>query len=80
MSSSIGAFAMHISIPRIRPTLRHPLRRLSAELILIVVLKLAFLTLISWYVSAHYPHADTRPAAVERLLAPAPSTTPETKP
>jgi hypothetical protein len=59
---------------------RNPLRRLSTELVLIVLAKIAFLSLIGWYVSAHYPHADTRPAAVERLLAPSSSSSPETKP
>lgn len=59
---------------------RRPLRRLSAELIFIVIAKLALLSLLGWYLSTHYPHADTRPAAVERLLAPAPSTPPEAKP
>lgn len=64
---------------RSRPP-RNPLRRLSAELIFIVLAKIALLSLIGWYLSAHYPHADTRPAAVERLLAPSSSTVPETKP
>ena len=59
---------------------RRPLRRLSAELILIVVAKLALLSLLGWYLSTHYSHTDTRPAAVERLLAPAPSTPSEAKP
>ena len=59
---------------------RNPLRRLSTELILIVLAKIAFLSLIGWYVSAHYPRADTRPAAVERLLAPSSSNPPESKP
>lgn len=72
---------MHMLPERIRTSPpRNPLRRLSAELILIVLAKIAFLSLIGWYVSAHYPRADTRPAAVERLLAPSSSTTPETKP
>lgn len=72
---------MHMSPESVRPSLpRNPLRRLSTELILIVLAKIAFLSLLGWYVSTHYPHADTHPAAVERLLAPAPSTKPETKP
>ena len=72
---------MHMLPECIRPRKpRNPLRRLSAELVLIVLAKIAFLSLIGWYVSAHYPRADTRPAAVERLLAPSSSTTPETKP
>ena len=72
---------MHMPPECIRPRQsRNPLRRLSAELILIVLAKIAFLSLIGWYVSTHYPRADTRPAAVERLLAPSPSTPPESKP
>lgn len=50
---------------------RRPLRRLGGELVLIVLAKLALLSLIGWYVSTHYPRTDTRPAALERLLAPA---------
>jgi hypothetical protein len=64
----------HPSLPR------NPLRRLSAELILIVLAKIAFFALIWWFVAAHYPRPDTRPSAIEHLLAPSPSTTPEAKP
>ncbi|RUL74438.1 hypothetical protein [Dyella choica] len=72
---------MHMQSERIRSTSSHnPLRRLSTELILIVLAKLALLALIGWYLSVHYPRADTRPAAVERLLAPAPPTPSEAKP
>lgn len=71
---------MHMPPECVRPRRhRNPLRRLSTELILIVLAKIAFLSLIGWYVSTHYPRADTRPAAVERLLAP-PSNPPESKP
>ncbi|MFK2873894.1 cytochrome oxidase putative small subunit CydP [Dyella lipolytica] len=62
------------------PPPRRPLRRLSVELILIVLAKIAFLSLIWWIVASHYPRPDTRPAAIEHLLAPSPSTTPEAKP
>jgi hypothetical protein len=46
------------------------LRRLSIELVLIVIAKIAALTLIWWIVAAHYPRPDTRPAAIAHLLAP----------
>ncbi|GLQ90540.1 hypothetical protein [Dyella flagellata] len=72
---------MHMPPQRIHPASpRNPLRRLSAELVLIVIAKLVLLSLLGWYVSTHYPHADTRPAAVERLLAPAAHTPSEAKP
>jgi hypothetical protein len=72
---------MHMPSEYVRPRrTRNPLRRLSTELILIVLGKIAFLSLIGWYVSAHYPRADTRPAAVERLLAPSSPNPPESKP
>ncbi|WP_233511147.1 cytochrome oxidase putative small subunit CydP [Dyella psychrodurans] len=57
-----------------------PLRRLSIELILIVLAKIAFFALIWWIVAAHYPRPDTRPAAIEHLLAPSTHSSPETKP
>lgn len=72
---------MHMLPEQIRPTPpRSALRRLSAELIFIVLAKIVLLALIGWYIAAHYPRADTRPAAIERLLAPSPSITPEAKP
>ena len=71
---------MPIHGPTHLPPPRNPLRRLSAELILIVLAKIAFFSLIWWFVAAHYPRPDTRPAAIEHLLAPSPSTTPEAKP
>jgi len=49
------------------------LRRLGVELVLLVVAKIALLTLIWWVAIAPHPKPDTRPAAIERLLAPAPS-------
>lgn len=52
---------------------RRPLRRLGVELVLLVVAKIALLTLIWWVAIAPHPKPDTRPAAIERLLAPAPS-------
>jgi len=49
------------------------LRRLGRELILLVLAKIAALSLIWWIVAAHYARPDTRPAAIEHLLAPASS-------
>jgi hypothetical protein len=75
-------FPMHM--PSARPARlsvpRNPLRRLSVELILIVLAKIAFFALIWWFVAAHYPHPNTNPAAIEHLLAPSTSPTPEAKP
>lgn len=63
------------AIPSPTPTdpPRPPLRRLGRELILLVIAKIAVLSLIWWIVAAHYERPDTRPAAIEYLLAPAPS-------
>ncbi|TCI07451.1 hypothetical protein EZM97_31510 [Dyella soli] len=52
---------------------RPPLRRLAGKLILLVLAKLVVLTLIWWVATAPYPRPDTRPAAIEHLLAPAPA-------
>ncbi len=57
-----------------QPAEPRPLRRLAIELVLIVIAKLALLTLIWWVAIAPHPRPDTRPAAIERLLAPAAST------
>jgi hypothetical protein len=58
---------------------RRPLHQLARELILLVLAKLVLLTLIWWVAAAHYARPDTRPAAIEHLLAPASaSTTPHT--
>ncbi|AIF46808.1 hypothetical protein [Dyella japonica] len=51
------------------------LRRLGRKLILLVLAKIAFISLIWWVVAAHYVRPDTRPAAIEHLLAPASSST-----
>ncbi|MBT2115755.1 hypothetical protein KK141_08495 [Dyella sp. LX-66] len=50
---------------------RPVLRRLARELILIVIAKIVLLTLIWWVAIAPHPRPDTRPAAIEHLLAPA---------
>jgi hypothetical protein len=52
---------------------RPPLRRLGRELVWLVLAKIAFISLIWWVVAAHYDRPDTRPAAIEHLLAPASS-------
>jgi hypothetical protein len=49
------------------------LRRLGRKLIVLVLAKIAFISLIWWAVAAHYERPDTRPAAIEHLLAPASS-------
>lgn len=54
---------------------RRPLRRLTRELVLLVLAKLVLLTLIWWVATAHYARPDTRPAAIEHLLAPASAST-----
>jgi len=50
---------------------RRPLRRLTRELILLVIAKIVLLTLIWWVAIAPYGRPDTRPAAIEHVLAPA---------
>ncbi|WP_343214943.1 cytochrome oxidase putative small subunit CydP [Dyella silvatica] len=55
---------------------RRPLRRLALELILIVVAKIALLSLIWWVAIAPHPRPDTRPEAIEHLLAPTSSSSP----
>jgi len=57
---------------------RRPLRRLGRELILLVLAKIALLTLIWWLAIAVYERPDTRPAAIEHLLAPASASSPST--
>ncbi|HEY2625074.1 MAG TPA: hypothetical protein VGI53_16620 [Dyella sp.] len=50
---------------------RRPLRRLARELILLVIAKIILLSLIWWVAMTPYARPDTRPAAIEHLLAPA---------
>jgi hypothetical protein len=50
-----------------------PLRRLARKLIVLVLAKIIFISLVWWAVAAHYARPDTRPAAIEQLFAPAPS-------
>ena len=57
--------------PSSRQSERPPLRRLARELIFIVIAKIVLLTLIWWVAIAPHPRPDTRPAAIEHLLAPA---------
>ncbi|PWK81875.1 hypothetical protein [Fulvimonas soli] len=54
-------------------TAPRPLRRLAVKLVALVLAKFALLTLVWWAATAAYPRPDTRPAAVERLLAPSSS-------
>jgi len=48
-----------------------PLRRLSVELIVLIMAKIALLALLWWIAFAPHPKPDSSPAAIERLLAPA---------
>ncbi len=64
-AGSVSSDTVHADAPR------RPLRRLARELILLVLAKIALLTLIWWVAIAPYARPDTRPAAIEHLLAPA---------
>jgi hypothetical protein len=66
-SGSASPAAVPIDSPR--PVLR----KLARKLILLVLAKIALLTLIWWVVISLYSRPDTRPAAIEHLLAPTPS-------
>jgi len=58
------------------PAAQPVLRRLSLKLVLLVVAKVAVLTLIWWVVSTAHPRPDTSPAAIKQRLAPAASPSP----
>ena len=64
-----------MSMPSVNPGRaelpQRPLRRLSRKLILLVLAKIVLLMLIWWVAIAPYARPDTRPAAIEHLLAPA---------
>lgn len=49
---------------------RRPLRRLTVELALVILAKLAFLMLIWWLVFAPHPKPDASAEAIARRLAP----------
>jgi hypothetical protein len=53
------------------PSASRALRRLPAELVLLVLAKIALLTLIWWVAIAPHPRPDTSPAAIAHLLSPA---------
>jgi len=56
-----------------RPPQPSNLRSLGAKLVLLVLAKIAVLTVI-WLIAIHpYPRPDTRPEAVNAHLAPSPS-------
>jgi hypothetical protein len=63
-AGSVSSDTAHSELPR------RPLRRLAHELILLVLAKIVLLTLIWWVAIAPYARPDTRPAAIEHLLAP----------
>jgi hypothetical protein len=69
MSMQTAGSVSSDSVPGDAP--RRPLRRLARELILLVFAKIALLMLIWWVAIAPYARPDTRPAAIEHLLAPA---------
>ncbi|WP_062536586.1 cytochrome oxidase putative small subunit CydP [Mizugakiibacter sediminis] len=52
------------------PAARRDLRRLAVELVGVVLVKIALLLLVYYAFFAPYPRPDTRPAAIERTLAP----------
>jgi len=58
---------------------RRPLRRLTVELALVILAKLAFLMLIWWLLFAPHPKPDASADAIARRLAPS-SAHPETHP
>ncbi|MBA2079581.1 MAG: hypothetical protein BGP10_02655 [Rhodanobacter sp. 68-29] len=53
-----------------------PLRRLGVELFVLVLAKIALLTLLWWIAFAPHPKPDSSPAAIEHLLAPAATASP----
>jgi hypothetical protein len=69
MSTTEPARPVSVSVDPPKPSLR----RLARKLILLVIAKIAVISLIWWVVAAHYERPDTRPAAIEHLLAPASS-------
>lgn len=52
------------------PAARRDLRRLAVELVGLVLVKIALLLAVYYAFFAPYPRPDTRPAAIERTLAP----------
>jgi hypothetical protein len=71
MSMPSAEPVMPVSVPVDLP--KPPLRRLARKLIVLVLAKIVFISLVWWAVAAHYARPDTRPAAIEHLLAPASS-------
>lgn len=78
LNVQLGACCM--SMPSAEPVMpvsvtvdlpKPPLRRLARKLIALVIAKIIFISLVWWAVAAHYDRPDTRPAAIEHLLAPA---------
>jgi len=63
-SANTSASIKNVNAPR------RPLRRLTAELFMIIALKIVLLTLIWWLLFAPQPKPDTSPAAIAHLLAP----------
>ncbi|MGH8157065.1 MAG: cytochrome oxidase putative small subunit CydP [Rhodanobacter sp.] len=57
-----------------------PLHRLTAELFVVIALKIALLTLIWWVAFAPQPKPDVSPDAIAHRLAPISQTPPEGHP
>lgn len=64
---------MSVAVTQPAPNRHRPLRRLALELVLLVIVKIAVLTLIWWVAIAPHPRPDASPQAIEHLLAPATS-------
>jgi hypothetical protein len=57
-----------------------PLHQLTAELFVVIALKIALLTLIWWVAFAPQPKPDVSPDAIAHRLAPTPQTPTEGQP
>jgi hypothetical protein len=62
---------MSVAATEQTPAVRKPLRRLGVKLVALVIAKIFVLTLIWWIAIAPHPRPDASPHAIERLLAPA---------
>jgi len=63
-----------------RAIARRPLRRLTVELGLVILAKLAFLMLIWWLIFAPHPKPDVSADAIARQLAPSAQAPPQAQP
>lgn len=72
--------AVSSALPESSSAPPRPLRRLTAELCAIIVLKIALLTLIWWVAFAPQPQSDVSPDAIAQRLAPTAHAPPEARP